>query len=153
AGLIIIRSHNQSYGTIHLTPAATKLYERLKRSHAEHARALEATVHEFLESHTFRKRFGAAYENWHRAADLLWAEDSPTHVSTIGHLCREDMQEFAARLIGAPVAPQPDPARPRTVDRLRSALNTIASSTDRAFLDALIAYWGTVSDLVQRQEH
>ena len=25
--------------------------------------------------------------------------------------------------------------------------------TERAFLDALLAYWGTVIDLVQRQEH
>jgi hypothetical protein len=26
-------------------------------------------------------------------------------------------------------------------------------STGKQFLDALVAYWGTVSDLVQRQEH
>ena len=29
----------------------------------------------------------------------------------------------------------------------------VVGERDRAFLDALLTYWGTVSDLVQRQEH
>src|SRR5262249_29206216 len=88
AGLIITRSDNQSYGTIHVTPAASRLYEQLKRSHAETVQSVEATIQQFLESHTFRQRFGAAYETWRRAADLLWAGESVEHLSTIGHLCR-----------------------------------------------------------------
>lgn len=42
----------------------------------------------------------------------------------------------------------------KTVSRLRTVLGERKLSEKlRAFLDALITYWGTVSDLVQRQEH
>jgi hypothetical protein len=153
AGLIVWRPRDQSSGTIHLTPAASKLYEQLRRSHSEPSQAVESAVREFLDAHAFRQRFPAAYEAWHRASDLLWARDSTIPLSTMGHLCREAMQEFAARLVGVAAASGSDPDRPKTVDRLRSAITRVASSTDRAFLDALVAYWGTVSDLVQRQEH
>ena len=42
----------------------------------------------------------------------------------------------------------------RTIDRIRAVLSRAdVGDSHRAFLDALLAYWGTVSDLVQRQEH
>lgn len=44
----------------------------------------------------------------------------------------------------------------KTVARLRAVLNQHADqlgTTAKPFLDALLAYWGTVNDLVQRQEH
>jgi hypothetical protein len=40
------------------------------------------------------------------------------------------------------------------VDRIRAVLSTRErSAAHQAFLTALLSYWGTVSDLVQRQEH
>jgi hypothetical protein len=42
------------------------------------------------------------------------------------------------------------------VARIRSVLQQHAAklgTTAAPFLDALLVYWGTVSDLVQRQEH
>jgi hypothetical protein len=43
-----------------------------------------------------------------------------------------------------------------TVDKLRAVLTEKKpemSSATHALLDALVPYWGTVSDLAQRQEH
>jgi hypothetical protein len=44
----------------------------------------------------------------------------------------------------------------KTVARIRVVLDRRSlrlSTTEKPFLDALLVYWGTVSDLVQRQEH
>ena len=75
-------------------------------------------------------------------------------MTRIGHTCREALQAFASSLAersGVPDMPS-NPAK--TVDRIKAVLNARAlGDTHRAFLAALLAYWGTVSDLVQRQEH
>jgi hypothetical protein len=42
------------------------------------------------------------------------------------------------------------------VARLKAVLNYLGSdipSTLKPFLDSIVSYWGTLSDLVQRQEH
>ena len=56
------------------------------------------------------------------------------------------MQLFAVRLT-------PDTSG-GTVDRVRAALAAVqASESVAAQCDALVRYWGTTSDLAQRQEH
>jgi hypothetical protein len=107
-----------------------------------------------LVSGTFQDRHQAAYQKWTQAETLLWASDSQEQLTTIGHLCREAMQEFTTSLCAAHGVTPSDPAK--TVARVRAVLKEAGASlreTTRAFLDALLAYWGTVSDLVQRQEH
>ena len=66
------------------------------------------------------------------------------------------MQAFTSDIIEQypPASVTSDPTM--TVTRLRAVLTLLASqlgTTEEPFLNALIAYWGTVSDLVQRQEH
>jgi hypothetical protein len=49
-----------------------------------------------------------------------------------------------------------EPLERVTVARIRSVLEHLAGllgATEKPLLDALLTYWGTVSDLVQRQEH
>jgi hypothetical protein len=58
--------------------------------------------------------------------------------------------ESACHVAGLP--PQPnDPAK--TVARIRAVLDQLAGDAKKNFLKALLAYWGTASDLMQRQEH
>ena len=75
----------------------------------------------------------------------------------IGHLAREAMQEFAASLAALHPNVIVDSDRAKTVSRIRAILNASPSSnsseTGKAFLLALLAYWGTVNDLVQSLEH
>jgi hypothetical protein len=77
-------------------------------------------------------------------------------MTTIGHLCREAIQEFATTLINQYQPPDVDIDKAHTVARIKAVLNSCANklgSSEKPFLDALIVYWGTVSDLIQRQEH
>ena len=77
-------------------------------------------------------------------------------LTTIGHLCREAMQEFATSLCAAHNATPAEPDPAKTVARVRAVLKHEGAPLGEklaAFFDALLAYWGTVSDLVQRQEH
>lgn len=154
AGLVIHRQHIHGRGNIDLTPSAFALCEQIQLEDGSPVTRLQEEIRGFLDAGAFRRRFHRAHDAWSKAAELLWARDhSTSQLSTIGHLCREAMQEFAAVLVSAPEPPTPDPERTQTVARIRASLAAVRSSSDRAFLDALLSYWGTVSDLVQRQEH
>jgi hypothetical protein len=71
-------------------------------------------------------------------------------------LCREALQEFAASLADLKRVDVSNIEPAKTVSRLKAVLAGRAATlgtSEAAFLEALVSYWGTVSDLVQRQEH
>lgn len=97
-----------------------------------------------------------SFAKWASAEALLWSSDTEESMTTIGHLTREAMQLFATSLaaIARPTNLPADPAK--TVARVRASLDAVSAAlgaSEQPFLDALLVYWGTVSDLVQRQEH
>jgi hypothetical protein len=97
-----------------------------------------------------------AYQKWLQAESILWSSDSEQQLTSIGHLCREALQEFATALVDHYQPPNVDSDKAHTVARLKAILNLSRDqlvSTEKPFLDALVAYWGTVSDIIQRQEH
>lgn len=71
------------------------------------------------------------------------------------HKIREAMQEFATVLVEETNPPDVNENVASTVSRLRSVIETVdvASDAHRKVLEALLPYWGTVSDFIQRQEH
>jgi hypothetical protein len=77
------------------------------------------------------------------------------NATRIGHDCREAMMAFASSLaeqhgVGLDARPE------QTVRKISAVVDhhrLVHGDTTAAFLDALIVYWGTVSDLAQRQEH
>jgi hypothetical protein len=77
-------------------------------------------------------------------------------MTTVGHYLREAMMAFAAEAVERYVVTDA-PADPvRTVDRLRAVIGRAKpnlSTREAPLLDALVVYWGTVHDLVARQEH
>jgi hypothetical protein len=100
--------------------------------------------------------YAAAFDKWAQAESLLWtADDTRDQLTTIGHLCREAMQHFAAAFAaetGAAVDANPA----NTVRNVRAGLTQLKGRLPKALtamLDALLTYWGTIDDLVQRQEH
>jgi hypothetical protein len=124
-------------------------YEWMKTVEGRPVEAVEAEVRSFLNSDSFRRGHAKAFERWRDAAERLWGADDDPTFTEIGHICREAIQAFAED-VGA--AGNPDPTK--TVDRIRHALGfSNAGSRTRAFAEALLAYWGTVSDLIVRQEH
>jgi len=153
AGLISLRWENERVGKFDITPAGIAAYQHLKSSAAKPVAILEAQVTDYINADSFRRDFAEAHERWKRAADLLWSADAPAQLSTIGHLCREAMQEFAQRLAATTSATPAPGEKAKTVARIRAALAVVTSTSHKEFLAALLAYWGTLSDLVQRQEH
>ena len=140
--------------TYEITPLGRRYYGETKSRAGEAIENIQAEVHRYLEADSFRASFPKAYDRWREAADELWSAETEGQFTEIGHICRESLQLFATALTGKAAFANVsiDPAN--TVTRIRAVLTqTNLGTTHRAFLDALLAYWGTVSDLVQRQEH
>lgn len=139
-----------------VTPLGFKYYEYLKKRAGQSVERVEATIRQYLETHSFQGKYPSVFEKWRSAEDLLWRTDTEQQLTTIGHLCREAIQTFVTILVEKSNLPGIDQDKSHTVARLRTVLVSKISglgSDEKAFLEALIAYWGTVSDLIQRQEH
>jgi len=137
-----------------ITPQGRRYYAEMKRRDRAATAGIEQEIRSFLDADAFSRAFPDAYQRWREAEEALWGADDVGQMTRIGHTCREALQAFASALAErSRVRDVPsDPAR--TVDRIRAVLNTPAlGDAHRAMLQALLAYWGTVSDLVQRQEH
>jgi hypothetical protein len=139
-----------------VSPLGFRHYEEMQRRFGAPAQQVEEELMRYLDAEVFQRSHPVAHQKWSEAADRLWASDSQQQLTTIGHLCREAMQEFATALVDRHQPPGVDTDKAHDVARIRDVLNQHASklgTTAVPFLDALITYWGTVSDLVQRQEH
>ena len=112
---------------------------------------VEAEVRRFLDGEMFRQHHPAAYEHWAEAVNDVWDADSRAKLTGIGHACRESLELFVTDLVVArkPALVNQDPQA--TIDRLRAVMSTVTLS--KTVGDLLLAYFGTVWDLVQRQEH
>lgn len=125
----------------------------MKRRGGEAALVVDKEIRSFLDGKAFMHSYPAAYDRWHQAEQGLWDADNPAEMTRIGHTCREALQEFAAALAKRHGIEAPTD-HTKTVQKIRTVLDKQElGKTHQAFLDALLAYWGTVSDLVQRQEH
>lgn len=156
AGLLdmsINRAGNREYW---ITPEGYQHYEQGKTRNAEPIEQVEREVRGLIESGDFADRYAEAYNKWLAAAHALWHADSQKEATTIGHYCREAMQAFATALIDRH-RPSDAPTDPtKDVSRIRAVLSSVRAGlgeTESKLLDALLTYWGAVTDLTQRQEH
>jgi len=146
---------NGSYN-FSVTPLGFKYAQWLMEATGEPIKRGTDAIREYLVSDVFKKRYGSAYAKWVQAEAALWGEESASHLTTIGHLCREALQEFVSILVDRHQPSNVNTDRTKTVDRMRAVLNHSEGqlgTTSTPFLAALLAYWGTLIDLVQRQEH
>jgi hypothetical protein len=119
---------------------------------------VESQIRRYLDDDAFRLKHPRAFDKWAQAEQLLSRPDAVQQLTAIGHLCREAMQAFATELIEhhRPASATVDQDPQHTVARIQAVIAHERSQLgkyEKPFLDALIAYWGTTSDLVQRQEH
>jgi hypothetical protein len=153
SGLLIHRWNNRTL-SIDVAPEGFSAYADRHQAVSSPVATIEAEMRALLDSDTFRGAHKGSLAKWSEAEALLWKADANDQLTTIGHLCRETMQLFAAELVERfkPTNPPADPTA--TVARMRCVLEaTLSSSAKTAFFKSLLAYWGSVSDLVQRQEH
>ena len=138
-----------------VTPEGIEYYEALKAERAGRVEQVESEVTGYLDGEGFQRRHPRAFALWSQADTSLWGSDSQQQLTTIGHVIREAMQAFATELVAQlGVEADRDPAH--DIARIRAVLadqKAKLGDTHAAMLDALLAYWGTVSDLAQRQEH
>jgi hypothetical protein len=128
--------------------------EGLRQTGRAH-RAMATIEHEllgYLDEPTFRARYPRTYPSW-KAAEDLFTVDPKQHSSNIGLHCVEAQQMFLTELCERhKIEP---PLLTGTVSQLRSITAQVGPSSQgvRQFLQALIGYWGAVSDLAERQKH
>lgn len=154
--LVRIISRGQNLLTFYVTTNGLNYDEASKRRGADPLGQVEGEFRSLLENGKFRAIYSVALERWGEAASLLWGADAQRELTTVGHKAREAMQAFATALVERHSPPDVDSRPARTVARVRAVLDMYRprlSETHVALLDAMLAYWGTASDLVQRQEH
>jgi hypothetical protein len=139
-----------------VTPEGFRHYERLRKKAEQPVAHVEAGVRSFLDGSRMASEYPDAYRAWAEAEATLWGTDAKEKFTAIGHSCREALQHFCTVLIAKYAPPGADSDPSRTVSRLKALVAARRAGLPSAlpdFLDALIAYWGAVSDLAQRQEH
>jgi hypothetical protein len=154
----ILRLGRSSKGslTFQITSFGFRYAEWLRGRMGEPLLRISEQVRSYLGSSNFKSQYKDAFQKWTQAEAALWGEDSANQLTTIGHLCREVAQDFCTALVEKHPSADLDRDKTKTVHRLRTILNQHRSAFGQsggAFLDALLAYWGTLIDLVQRQEH
>lgn len=155
-GLVSLTYGSSGTPLFDVTPEGFQHYERLRKRAAQPIARVEAAVRSFMDGSRMTSEYPEAYRAWAEAEAMLWGAETGEKFTAIGHSCREVLQHFCTRLVSkySPANIDPDPAH--TIARLKSVLAIRRQSLPSGlagFLEALIAYWGTVSDLAQRQEH
>jgi hypothetical protein len=147
-GLVTIGYGPRGTPNFYVTPIGFKYYEHLK-CRSTPAEAVEDEIRRHLFSDQFKQNHQRSFAKWSQAEHLLWSSESREQLTTIGHLCREAMQEFADELLQIYSVPGPHPPKDKTVARVQAAVaanRTTLGVSVAALLDALIPYWGTVAE-------
>ena len=154
AGYVLIEHLSTGSLVVDVTPQGFKAYADFQKSRGSPVARVETRIRRFIDDKTLTEVYPRAIAKWRMAEDLLWKDESPMHATAIGHHCREAMQEFASELLKRFPADGASEDPTKTVDRIRAVLlRRQRSKSVLTFTSALIAYWGEVSDLAQRQEH
>lgn len=155
-GLLSLSFGSRGTPSYDITSAGYHHYEAVMHRHGEATERVEAENRRYLDTDYFRSTYPAAYRRWSEAEAMLWGCDSESQLTTIGHLCREAIQEFATALVDRHQPPDANPDKAKDINRIKAVLDQRGQhfgERERQFLDALLAYWRAVSGLVQRQEH
>jgi hypothetical protein len=139
-----------------VTPFGYKYYEWLMKQQGKPIERIERNIRKYLELDDFKNIYIDAYKNLMLAEEKLWVSDSQEHFTTIGHLCREAMQEFADQLYINVLKQNSDERKSKDKNRIKEVIEaqgTYSGKTVKSFLKALYYYWDCLSNLVQRQEH
>jgi hypothetical protein len=139
-----------------VTPQGYAFYDEMKRRVGGSGQRLEMEVRQYLDSPDFQRRYPTAFGKWAQAEVLLWGTDSEQQLTTIGHICREAIQEFATALVNRFQPPDAATDKAKDINRIKAVLDQQREKLgerERKLLEALLDYWRAVSGLVQRQEH
>lgn len=155
-GLISTRTEKGNMKTVSIEPEGVKHYEKLKGKETKSIKKVEKEIIGYIYSEQFQKRHPLSYRKWSEAENILWSSETDNQLTTIGHLCREAVQEFADEQIKHFKLSGVDKDKSKTKNRIKQLLELRSEKlgkTEKPFLDAIFNYWLTLIDLIQRQEH
>jgi hypothetical protein len=156
AGFLYETWNRSSARMFDITPTGFAVYEAIKQRSGAPVQQVEDELRHYLDADVFQKRYPRAYRKWLEATDKLWSSDSEEQLHTVGHLCREAIQEFATALVERHKPTEVSSDKARDINRIQAVLDQNAARLGTRvsdFLEALLAYWRAVSRLVQRQVH
>jgi hypothetical protein len=153
----LLRVIRQGSGTwfFDVSSRGRSLYEEIHPRARAAVHQVEQEVAGHLNAPGFRQRYPEASRRWAAAAAEL-RRGGAQRLTTIRQLCREAMQEFATVLVERYRPPGVSENEAQEVAKITAVLRQHAarlSTTTGTRLDALLACWGTVSELARRQEH
>lgn len=151
--LVLLRYEGARSGWADVTPRGQRYFDYVKQSAVESVAAIESEVMRFLDQESFTSRFPQTTAKWLEANAALATARNDVGPSTVGHLAREAMQEFAAELSAEFPLISVTADKTKTANRLHALVQAVQSKTTKDFAEALITYWRAVSDLVQALEH
>jgi len=142
--------------SFHPTAKGIKYYEYLKQNYIGSFQQIDSEIKNYLSNSNFSVRYQIAFAKWKEAENLLWKAENQINYSTIGHLCRESVQEFIDTLIIRYNLTDKYPDKAQTKNRFYGIINynrNLLGKTLQNFLEAILDYWNNLIDIIQRQEH
>lgn len=139
-----------------IPPLAFKYYDYLKNQEGNPVQQVEREVLSYLSSESFCQYHPVAKNKLDKAIELLWNDNSQQNLTTIGHLCREAMQEFTTTLankLGFALAEKDLAKTKNRMTEITENAKTKNSKTIIIHSEALLNLWSSTSNLIQRQEH
>jgi hypothetical protein len=156
AGLLKVTGRSTSMFQYILAPAALTRYATRRKLEAGPEVRMAQDVRSLIDHGPLRRDYPAAYEKWAEAEALLWGDDRERELTTIGHKCREAMQEFGSAVVSRYAPPDAETnaafVKKRTGAVIADLLPGLAE-TQASLLKALGAYSNATLDDIQRQEH
>ena len=152
----IMGVHHSSDGrpSYYVTPEGFLYYEWLIKQMGKPVERIENSIMRYLELDRFRLNYADTYRKLKDAEEMLWTAEKEEHFTTIGHLCRESVQDFADSLYKNVMGANYDGPITQTNNRIETLITEKCDSKKvRKFLRALFDYWKAVGGLIQKQEH
>ncbi len=158
SGLIKIYNSNSPYTefSFTLTSLGFQYYEFIKDKSINPIQRIQKEILSFINIPSFEQRYKSAFLKWKESEKLLWSTNTEINISTVGHLCREALQEFLEILIARHHLHKDCPEKDKTKNRVKALINNrkpTSSDTIIKLLEKLYEFWDMLNELVQRQEH
>lgn len=137
-----------------VSPEGYQYYDWLMKQQGKPVERIEKQTFRYLEFEDFRKTYPEAYRKIKQAEESLWAAEKEEQFTTIGHLCREAIQDFADDIYKQVMGSEYDGPKTHTNNRIDTVITEQCDSKKvRKYLRALFDYWKAVGGLIQKQEH
>ena len=158
SGLIKIYNSNNPHTefSFTLTSLGFQYYEYIKDKSISPIERIQKETLNFINIPSFEQRYKNAFLKWKESEKLLWSTNTEINISTVGHLCREALQDFLDILISRHHLGKDYPQKDKTKGRVKALINnrkSTSSDTILKLLEKFYEFWDMLNELVQRQEH